>query len=191
MLRALIPATVAAAALPVLLLAGCTAPVEPVATPTSTPSATATDAPVGPGPDPAAACLDPAAVTAAVGVAVTAGAVVTPPAGAVDAALAGVPRELCTYDLADGTRLGYSPLVVAPDPAAVEVAIAPVVEHDDCALLSGYLTTGYDSYYLWTGGSFAAAYILAGDPTDPEVLLAKLMDDAAGLCGTGDTGPNA
>ncbi len=188
MLRALIPLALA----PALLLAGCTPQsVEPVETPTASPSPTATDAAVGPGPDPAAACLDPASVTSAVGADVTAGAVGVPPAGPVDAALGGVPRELCTYDLADGTRLGYSPLVITADSIAMEAALAPVVEHDDCGLLSGYLTTGYDTYYLWTGGSFAAAYILAGDPTDPEVLLAKLMDDAADLCGTGDTGPDA
>lgn len=185
MLRALIPVVLA----PALLLAGCTS--SPVETPTSSPSPSATDAAAGPRPDPAATCLAPDSIASAIGVAVTAGEPGVPPAGPVDVALAGVPRELCTYDLPDGTRLGYSPLVVATDPTAVDAAIAPVVEHDDCALLSGYLTSGYDSYYVWTGGSFAAAYILAGDPTDPEVLLAKLMDDAAGLCGTGDTGPDA
>lgn len=174
----------AAAALTAGTLAACTP--APVAAPTTAPTAepAPTDDFLGPTVDPAASCLDSALISSGTGVNVTTTGTTSPLPGPADGALAGVPRELCTYDLEGGSRIGFSPLVVTPDVQAMDAALASVVQLDDCAQVSGYLVTGQDTYFVWTGGSFASFHILAGDPTDPEVWLAKIAD-AAGLCGTG------
>ncbi|CAN5302408.1 hypothetical protein BH11ACT3_BH11ACT3_12360 [soil metagenome] len=181
------PFAAAALAIATLALAGCTPAPEPTAPSTSVPS-TVPQGPVGPVVPVAASCLSGALIQGATGEDVTAATTDgTPPAGPIDGALAGTARTLCTYDLADGSRVGFTPLTPVADIETVDAAIAEIVGHDDCTLASGYLLTGQDTYYVFTGNGFAAAYILAGDPTDPDAWLAKIVD-AAGLCGGSDSG---
>lgn len=184
-------AAIVAAAAVLLALAGCT-PADPdpgpdPASSTAPPSSSAPEGPAAPVEPIAASCLAPELVAAATGVTVAAGTAETPPAGAVDPAVPLAERELCTYDLEGGARLGFSPLVDAVDVEAMDAALAPVVQHDDCAAVSGYLVGAQDTYYVWTGATFAALYTLVGDPSDPEVWLARIADEA-GLCGSGIEG---
>jgi hypothetical protein len=183
-MRQFLLAVAVAVAVATLALAGCTSAPEPAPPSTSIPST----GPQGPAVPIATSCLSGTLIRDATGQNVTAASTDSqPPAGPIDAALAGTPRTLCTYDLADGSSVGFTPLVPVADVTAVDTAIAPIVGHDDCTLASGYLTSGQNTYYVWTGEDFAAAYMLTGDATDPDAWLAKIVD-AAGLCGGSDSG---